>query len=669
MLTTNKTLSRVFEVTGAVATAFLLAVATVYLFGGKPKPALVFDYWTDTPGNVKLYFDRGNGLNESDSSHMFVSKREVWQEIRLELAPAKIRTLRLDPLDRAGRVALKNVRIFKPDLTVHPIPLSAFRPERHIRSSEERDGQLDIETVPDASDPILAVTLQGELDLRSRVSLASVLAWALVWGMAIIILYCGPRLPRERPILKISLLIAKGCVGLIKSIRSRPWIALICFIVLSGPLVIRTNHSVKQADRWANVDVYYRVDHWILSSECTVKTGAILAICSPNGKAGAIEDVGLADDRGHTLIANLYSLVTGRVIDRKGLTVVNIALNALAFYGLVCAFFIYGWQGTALLLLIFGSRMAVPGPLPSADSNAAHIAAFCLAMIAVLWIAHAPLTRAKNSTIRFFVGLIVATFCLAWSTLLRQPYGLGGFLVVVLILAVRLFMLGRHHGFEVTARTVSWRSATAIICLAVAAFYSTSALIKVREIVYGVPRGERIIQHGISHNLYLGLGVENNPWGIKWNDGYGYESATRIGKADYASEEHYANLWRLYFNIVLSDPIAVLKIYAGKLGSSLLVAAGDDSRKLTKGGVAILILLTILIWSRRSPKGDEMIVALGTWAGFGTVMLQGVLALPAGGFISPGKLGALCGIVVLVEAVGRSVAVRLQEKARAIAIS
>jgi len=124
---------------------------------------------------------------------------------------------------------------------------------------------------------------------------------------------------------------------------------------------------------------------------------------------------------------------------------------------------------------------------------------------------------------------------------------------------------------------------------------------------------------------------------------------------------HYGNLRRLYFNIVLTDPVAVLKIYAGKLGSSLLVAADNDMRKLAKAGLAILIILIIVVWLRRCLKSDETIVALGTWGGFGTVMLQWVLAQPFGGFISPGKLGALCGIIVLVEAVGRSVAVRLRE--------
>jgi hypothetical protein len=195
-----------------------------------------------------------------------------------------------------------------------------------------------------------------------------------------------------------------------------------------------------------------------------------------------------------------------------------------------------------------------------------------------------------------------------------------------------------------------------------ATFYSTSVLIKIREVVFGIPRGERIIQHGISHNLYMGLGVENNPWGIRWDDLYAYESASRIGKVDYASEEHYANLRRLYFDIVLSDPITVLRIYVKKFGKALLIAAGDDSRDLVKESVTILMLLSILVWVRRSPKGDETIVAVGIWAGFGTLMLQGVLAQPWGHLISPGKLGAVCGIVVLLEAVGRSIAARLEEK-------
>src|SRR5450759_2785514 len=133
---------------------------------------------------------------------------------------------------------------------------------------------------------------------------------------------------RRRPILRIFPYIAKGCVSLIEGIRSRPWILILCFITLSWPLVIRTVHSVRQADSWANIPVYNRVDSWIMSSECTVKTGAILAVCSPNGKAVGIEDVSFADDRGHTLLVNLYSLVTGRVINRKALTVGNVVLNA-----------------------------------------------------------------------------------------------------------------------------------------------------------------------------------------------------------------------------------------------------------------------------------------------------------------------------------------------------
>jgi multidrug transporter EmrE-like cation transporter len=119
---------------------------------------------------------------------------------------------------------------------------------------------------------------------------------------------------------------------------------------------------------------------------------------------------------------------------------------------------------------------------------------------------------------------------------------------------------------------------------------------------------------------------------------------------------------RVYFDSVLSEPIMVLKIYLKKFGMSLIVTAGYDLRNLAKGSVTIVILLTSLVWLPRSIKGDETIVALGIWAGFGTVMLQGVLALPSGIFISPGKLGALCGIFVLVEAAGRTIAMRAQEK-------
>lgn len=455
--------------------------------------------------------------------------------------------------------------------------------------------------------------------------------------------------------------IASICTGLVDNIRSRPWIAVLFLAALTIAFANRTVRSIKRADTWASAPAYDRVNHWIKSSECTLKTGAILAICLPTGKIIGIEDVNFADDRGHTLIANAYALATGQAPDLKALTITNLVINAIAFYGMVCAFFVHGWKLSALLLLKFGAYMAVPGPMPGSDSIAAYVAAFFLAMIAAIWIAHVPLESRKRTTWGFIAGLVISALCLAWSTLLRQPYGLGGLLVVILILALRLLVRTPNPESH-AAGTLIWRPAIAIAGLAIAVIYSTSFVIGFRDVVYKIARGEQILDHGISHNLYLGLGVENNPWGIKWEDAHGYQAANRMGDVRYGSDAHYDNLRRLYFDIVIREPITVLKIYAKKLVDGLLLTVDDDISGLVKQSLWIFFLFAILAALRRNLGGEEIIMVLGTWAAFGAVVMQGVLALPVFHFISPVRVAFLCGVLIMLETIGRGVVAGLKKQ-------
>ena len=103
---------------------------------------------------------------------------------------------------------------------------------------------------------------------------------------------------------------------LIRGVRARPWIVACLFVVAATALTGKVVRTLPNSYDWAKTETYARVDHWIASSECTVKTGALLAYCHDDGRVSGIEAVSIADDAGHTLIANVYALATGKAIDR-----------------------------------------------------------------------------------------------------------------------------------------------------------------------------------------------------------------------------------------------------------------------------------------------------------------------------------------------------------------
>jgi hypothetical protein len=426
---------------------------------------------------------------------------------------------------------------------------------------------------------------------------------------------------------------------------------LVCLIALSVFLSVWTYQTVGKADAWAEVQTYSRVDYWIKSSECTAQTKVPLAICEPNGISG-IEDHSLADDRGHTLIGNLYALLTGRAIDRKVLTRTNIILNAGSLLALAFALYHYGWRLAAILLLAFGISKVIPGPHPGPDATAAYIAAFNLSMVSILWTVHVPLGGRKRSRRRFVLGLIVATVSLALATLIRQPYGVGALLVAILVLIGRISYAAWIHETRLNGALYA-RTTVCVFFLSIAALYSTNILVAARSAVYEVPRGTAMLNHGIGHNLYIGLGIKGNPWGIEWSDEYGYKAANTVNPVRYASADHFRNLWWLYVRTISSSPGAAINVYMTKLRESLQLVVKNSM------GWTLLALLLPLVVYRRYVEPRWLSTAFAVWLGFGMVILQGVLALPSSSFISPGTLGFLCGLAILAEMAIRVVLDRL----------
>jgi len=443
-------------------------------------------------------------------------------------------------------------------------------------------------------------------------------------------------------------------VARLTTLRIGRRVPLLLFALLAILLAIKVLRILPHIDGWAKSPTYTRVDFWIGSSECTVRSGTFLTYCMPDGKIVPIEDKSLADDRGHTLIANVYAFITDRPIDRRTLTLANVIINAVGLLSIAAALLAMGWPGAAVLVLLFGYRLVIPGPVASPDATAAYVGAFSFALAAVILIASVPMTSGASTPRRFFVVVMLATLALAAATLLRQPFGVGGFFVAAVLLGTRVV---RERGGS-PGRQMP-RAAIIAAGLVLATFFSTHALIGARSVLYGIPRGEHIIQHGISHNLYIGLGVPGNPWGIKWSDQDGFDHASKLGSVRYASSRHYDNLLYLYMQTVLNDPLVVAKIYVDKLRDSLLIISDRNYRRLNRVAALLIILLAAHFFLRRQGASRENLLLSAVWGMFAIVLLQGVLALPLLIFLSPGPLSVACGLAVLIAAVTQRALSRL----------
>jgi len=127
--------------------------------------------------------------------------------------------------------------------------------------------------------------------------------------------------------------------------------------------------------------------------------------------------------------------------------------------------------------------------------------------------------------------------------------------------------------------------------------------------------------HGISHTLYVGLGVVDNPWGIEWNDLNGEEAVKRYdSNIPYISPEYFKVIQKLYLNIIKGHPIEVAKIYWEKL--KLYGQLPHFSKYIP---VMLLVLILLYFFQRGLITFD---LALVGSLFMGLYILQGVLAHP-----------------------------------------
>jgi hypothetical protein len=125
-----------------------------------PDLKLELDLVTDNPAvQAQLFWDIGSGHREADSARAQPEPHVNQQTFRFPLPNRPVQSLRFDPLNGAAKFTIRGIRLVDVgQRTRLVLPLDTLTPVRQITRVEAKEDELQIETTPDATDPILEFT-------------------------------------------------------------------------------------------------------------------------------------------------------------------------------------------------------------------------------------------------------------------------------------------------------------------------------------------------------------------------------------------------------------------------------------------------------------------------------------------------------------------------------
>lgn len=379
---------------------------------------------------------------------------------------------------------------------------------------------------------------------------------------------------------------------------------------------------------------YRSVTDWINAADCARTTGAWAALCEDD-KLVAIT----ADDPGHMIVLALWARIADRKMTVADVGRLNLAINTLGLLGLASTLLLLRAFWPALTLMTLGPYVYLEwvGTSP----HWTFIGVVSLQLILPLGIVAFVQRWLRPEMAWTLIGLGLAS--LAFAALIRESIAIMAVLVTMSTIAVMGLTNRRAY------RLLGILSALAVgTVIASQVGHASFAL---RNALFEIDTAEISGTHGISHNLYLGLGGVPTKFGTNWDDDDGLAAAQQVKPTVvFYSPEYFRILRNLYFDKWRSDPAEVLRIYAAKLLIFL------DSRILDSApplGVFLALVAGIHLVANgmRLSRGSEasdirLALTLVTLAFVGLYVLQAILTHATRFFAMP--VGAL--MVVLVGA-------------------
>ncbi len=425
---------------------------------------------------------------------------------------------------------------------------------------------------------------------------------------------------------------------------------LLVFLLCAALLVLgQFSRTFKESERYGYMaDImpagWLATRVWLDSSECAVERGVWLAVCE-KGKLVPISERAIADDPGHALLLDLWSMATRSRATQVDVARLNTLLDALGLLALAGLLFSLRAYITAITLMWLGPVEYVGWMGTSPHWSFIGLVSLCAVLPIALAGRDLGLLSRRVGTLWITVGLVF----LALATLVRESIGIMGLLISLAVLGP--LILRRPH----TRQRLAPLLLAGVLALAV--FTTPRWVVVARDALFDMQPAQRLATHGLSHTLYLGLGFVENKWGIRYDDDYGEEIGN---KADppviFGSPEYFRLMEKLYRARWAEDPVEVMRIYAAK--AWLLLAVPTLYPGPPFGIVLLIGLLHLLaatafgVWGRIGfPQG---FVIEGVALGFlGLFLAQAMVALPSQIYALPANAFVLVLLGVIVESFAR----------------
>lgn len=356
---------------------------------------------------------------------------------------------------------------------------------------------------------------------------------------------------------------------------------------------------------------------WLESAECMRRTGAWLTICRGNTLT-PIANYALADDPGHALLLGIGAWALERAMTVLDITRLNNGINFAAMACLAALLWAARSYVASIVFMALGGFAYFVVLFYSTHPAVLGAASFAALLPMGLVLSHFGYLSVSARRIVTVAGLLL----LAVAALLREPVGIMGFTIDTGVLA----FLAWHD-----SRRRARLGLLALLVLAFMAWQAPRWVVLARDRAFAIPATEQVQTHGISHNLYLGLGSVENGFGIRWDDRFGMEAAMKADPGvTYVSDRYFRTMWRLYFDRLSENPYEVARIYAVKAGKmfSLRLPDGGWLPVWAECAIAGFILVAGLwfgLW-RRLRYGQAPIVLSVSMAFVGFFLLQGILS-------------------------------------------
>jgi hypothetical protein len=163
----------------ACLTVFLGTINTLVV-QRHPAATLTIDMQSTVTSHAKVFFDTGQGFNESESDQRWVTTDRDSHLLVFPFPAKTVRRIRFDPIETTGVVEIRSAVIERPDSheVIRNFELARISALNQVASISVQDATARVTTVAEANDPQLLLPV--ETPITAYYSAAQILSWKVL---------------------------------------------------------------------------------------------------------------------------------------------------------------------------------------------------------------------------------------------------------------------------------------------------------------------------------------------------------------------------------------------------------------------------------------------------------------------------------------------------------